>query len=294
MSKFFELARKDEYEQERKYQEALNESKNEFQDYVKNTIRDSEYPLKKIAYKLDVAKKVMCETFSELYMNAIPIDNYMEYRTPLYETASSLLMDEMSDIKTMSQLKDKFKNASPYVRNMTVIAEAIADKKADEISEKDEEFPKDVILDSDDIKIINDFEKIQGKDVYADALKNRVIDVYEAEAKLAQDQQDKTQKIVEELSKKNNDTITESIISNGFRLANSGNQTLFNAIFMNKSRHILNESGSGADLDMYKEDVLVETLCTYTLLESIHALGIKTIDAMEREKIKSMYMSEKI
>ena len=93
------------------------------------------------------------------------------------------------------------------------------------------------------------------------------------------------------MSKKNNDVITESVLSNGIKLA-EGNRpkTLFNAIFMNKSKQILNESGSGSNLDSYREDILVETLCTYTLLECIHALGIKTIDYDEREKIKMKFL----
>lgn len=291
MNDFFKLVRKDEYEKEEQYQKSLLESKAEFDDYVKNKVKNSAYPLQKLNYSLNVAKKVMCEVFSELYMNSIPIDDYIQYRDTLYETASSMMMDEMSDVKNMKQLKARFENASPYIKNMVTIAESIAEKKAEEICKKDEEFPRDVMLDSDDIKIIDNFEKIQGKDIYANDIKDRVVDVYEAEAKLAQDQQEKTQKIVDELSKKNNDTITESVLNNGIRLA-EGNRpkTLFNAIFMNKSKHILNESGAGADLDSYKEDVLVETLCTYTLLECIHALGIRTIDSNEREKLKTRFL----
>lgn len=291
MNDFFKLVRKDEYEKEEQYKKSLNETHNEFNNYVKNKVKKSTYPLKKMNYSLDVAKKVMCEVFSELYMNSIPIDDYIQYRERLYETASSMMMDEMSDVKSMKQLRSRFENASPYIKNMVSIAEAIGEKKAEEVCKKDEEFPRDVMLDSDDIKIIDNFEKMQGKDIYADEIKDRVVDVYEAEAKLAQDQQDKTQKIVDELSKKNNDTITESVLNNGIKLA-EGNRpkTLFNAIFMNKSKHILNESGSGADLDSYKEDILVETLCTYTLLECIHALGIRTIDSNEREKIKTKFL----
>lgn len=291
MNDFFKLIRKDEYDKYEKDNKALLENKNEFNNFVHNQVKNSTYPLRKMKYSLDVAKKVMCEVFSELYMHSIPIDNYMEYYNALHETASSMLMDEIKDINTMKNLKVRFENCSPYIKNMMVIAEAIGEKKADEISKKDEEFPKDVMLDSDDIKIISDFEKIQGKDIYADELRDRVINVYEAEAKLAKDQQEKTQKIVDELSKKNNDTITESVLNNGIRLA-GGNKpkTLFNAIFMNKSKHILNESGTGADLKMYEEDILVETLCTYTLLECIHALGIKTIDSNEREKLKMNFL----
>lgn len=291
MDDFLKLIRKDEYEKEEQYKNSLLENKNEFDDYVKNKVKDSTYPLRKMNYSLNVAKKVMCEVFSELYINSIPIDDYIEYRDSLYETASSLLMDEMKDVNSFKQLRERFENTSPYIKSMVSMAEAIGEIKSDEIAKKDEEFPQDVMLDSDDIKIISDFEKLQGKDMYADEIKDRVVDVYEAEAKLAQDQQDKTQKIVDELSKKNNDVITESVLSNGIKLA-EGNRpkTLFNAIFMNKSKQILNESGSGSNLDSYREDILVETLCTYTLLECVHALGIKTIDYDEREKIKMKFL----
>lgn len=291
---FFEQVRKDEYDKEKAYQDSLTENQNRFANFVYNRVKDSTYSIRKMNYALDVAKKVMCETFCELYMNSIPIDNYMEYREPLYESASSMFMDELTEVKSMKQLKAKFEHTSPYMKNMVTIAETIGEQKADDIAKKDEEFPKDVVLDSDDIKTIANFEKIQGKDIYANSLKDRIVSVYEAEAKLAQDQQEKTQKIVEELSKKNNDTITESVLSNGVRLV-GGNKpkTLFNAIFMNKSRQILNEAGTGSDLEQYQEDVLVETLCTYSLLECIHALGIRTIDSNEREKMKMKFISAK-
>lgn len=291
MQEFIELIRKDEYDKENAKNESLRESYNDFSNFVHNKVKSSNYPIQKINYALDVAKKVMCETFCELYMNAIPIDNYMEYYKPLHESGESMMMDEMKDIKSMKQLRARFENASPYIKSMVSLAESIGEQKADEIAQKDEEFPRDIMLDPDDIKIIDKFEKLNNKDAYIDGLKDRVVDVYEAEAKLAQDQQEKTQQIVDALSEKNNDTITESVLTNGIQLA-GGNKpkTLFNAIFMNKSKQILTEAGTGADLERYKEDVIVETLCTYTLLEAIHSLGIKTIDHDERENLKVKFI----
>ena len=93
MNDFFKLVRKDEYEKEEQYQKSLLESKAEFDDYVKNKVKNSAYPLQKLNYSLNVAKKVMCEVFSELYMNSIPIDDYIQYRDTLYETASSMMME---------------------------------------------------------------------------------------------------------------------------------------------------------------------------------------------------------
>ena len=48
----------------------------------------------------------------------------------------------------------------------------------------------------------------------------------------------------------------------------------------------MNEDGTGADLSSNSEEILAETICTYTLLECINALGIKTFTDEERTNLK--------
>ena len=230
----------------------------------------------------------MCESFTDLYLNSIPIDDYEQYRKPLTEAASTMLMDEMADITSFKQFRDKFKNTSPYIKSLSVLAEAMGEAKAEKI-EKPEELPKEVILDADEKRVIEEFDKAQGKDLYANELQNRVVDVYTAEKELADANNEKVKDIVDQLSQSDNPTINENAIQYGLKLTNDKPSTLFASIFTNKCKAILNEAGAGIDIEQYRDDILVETLCTYTLLECIHSLGIKTIDFKEREKLKNKF-----
>ena len=139
---------------------------------------------------------------------------------------------------------------------------------------------------------IKKFEAEEGKDVYASGLQDRVIDVYKAEEKLGEEQKEKVQAVVDELAKLKStgadkdekDIVTESI-EYGTSLFNTTPKTLFSAIFINKSKNAMNESAS-ADLLNNGEQILAETIATYTLLETIHALGIKSYSRDEVNDLK--------
>ena len=225
-----------------------------------------------------------------MYIDSIPIDEPDRYHDSLRESAVNAMRDVIKDAHNMNELTALFENASPYMKNMCVIAEAIGDSKAANASKDNIEFPQKVMLDSDDMKTIKAFEKVQGKSVYADALQNRVVNVYKAEADNAQKAQEKTQAIIDKLAEINNDKLEERSINNTINAVSNESSSLFHSIFMNKSKMILNEAGAGADLEQFSTDILEETLCTYTLLECLHSHGIKTFDNNEREHLKTQFL----
>ena len=117
--------------------------------------------------------------------------------------------------------------------------------------------------------------------------------IYKEEEKLGEEQRDRVQAVVDELSKLKStgadksdetDVVTESIES-GSKLFNTTPKTLFSAIFINKSKASMNDSAS-ADLTENGEQILAETIATYTLLETIHALGIKSYTEKEVNDLK--------
>lgn len=285
---FLAKVRRKEYDEALDKINTLHESMQDVYDHAAYKAAEGSLAPNKIRYSINVAKKVMCECFTDLYLASIPIDDTYQYEKSLREAATEMIMNEMADIKTMKQFRDKFKNTSPYIRSASVLAESMGEVKAKEI-ETVEELPKDVILDADDKKIIEKFDKAQGKQLYADELQDRVVDVYKAEKDLADKNNEKIKDIVTDLSNNDNPTINENALNMSLRVTSNDPNTLFSSIFMNKSRAILNESGAGADIASYADDILVETLCTYTLLECIHSTGIKTFDLKERDRLKSKF-----
>ena len=157
--------------------------------------------------------------------------------------------------------------------------------------EEVKEFSDKVLLDKDDLNLIKKFETDEGKDVYASGLQDRVIDVYKAEEKLGEEQKNKVQAVVDALIKTKESTgsdgdsnpISESI-EGGINLFNTTPKTIFNAIFVNKSKGVMNESSS-ANLEEDAEKILAETIATYTLLETIHSLGFKIYDYKEKRDL---------
>ena len=289
MDTLYRLLRKDEYEKADAEEQALNESVNQLYNGFKNDMFAKNAPKRKFKYELELAKEVICECMANLYMSSLVIDEPEKYSESLRNSMRSQCMSIMESAETVDDLHAMFEHSSPYVKGMLNLAESIVDTKTDEDSN---EFDGKIVLLPEDRKLIDEFEKAEGKDVYAQELQDRIIDVYKKEQELGEERKEKIQNIVNELSKieskKDNETnpIGESI-ELGMGMFSNVPKTIFNSIFINKSKQIMNESGGdGSDLSDNAESILAETICTYTLLECIHSLGFKTYTNEEKEQMR--------
>lgn len=284
------LRRKDEYAEEEQKKNTLNEAATAFHNGLSNKFYEKQAPLRRIKAECDFTKAVICEAVCNLYESALVIDDVEKYSNSLRKAMTDQCMSIMENANNTKDLAMMFENASPYIKGLITLAEAA-------FNEKDEEdikaFEDKVVLSKEDMNFIDKFEAEEGKDVYATGLQDRVIDVYKEEEKLGEEQRDRVQAVVDELSKLKStgadksdetDVVTESIES-GSKLFNTTPKTLFSAIFINKSKASMNESAS-ADLAENGEQILAETIATYTLLETIHALGIKSYTEKEVNDLK--------
>lgn len=284
------LLRKDEYAEAEKYEQSLQEASEEYHKAISKRFYDKQAPLRLIKTKCDFTKEVMCECMCNLYESALIIDDVEKYSDVLRDAMKKHCMSIMENANSNSELEKLFENASPYVKGMINLAESAWDNKSDE---EIKEYENKIILSKDDMDLINKFETSEGKDVYASDLQDRVIDVYKTEEKLGSEQKEKVQAVVDELSKLKSSTeedkndsnsVTESI-EFGCNLFNNTPKTIFNAIFINKSKSYMNESAS-VNLEENSEKILAETIATYTLLETVHALGFKTYTDEEKANMR--------
>lgn len=290
------ILRKDEYENAENQEKILNESVNNLYSSIKNDMFNQSMPERRMEYNLALAKEVICECVSDLYISSLVIDEPEKYSESLRSGMREQCMSIMEDASNIIELEKMFENASPYVTRMFPLIEAISENKTDEDVK---EFDRDKLLNTDDRKLIEEFEKEEGKDVYAEELQNRVIDVYKKEQELGEERKEKVQAMVDELikleekkakekegSEEDSDSpITESI-EKGMGMFSNIPESIFNAIFVNKSKMIMNENGEGADLMSNSEKILAETICTYTLLECIHSLGLKTFTDEDKRNLR--------
>ena len=279
------LLRKDEYDAAEAEERSLNESISDFHKGMSQKFYDKNAPLRLIKIKCDFAKEIICECMCNLYESSLIIDDVDKYSNILRKSMKDQCMSIMESASSIHDLEKMFENSSPYIKNMINLAETAFENKSEEDVK---EYENKIILSKDDVDLINKFESMEGKDVYATDLQNRVIDVYKAEEKLGAEQKEKVQNIVDELSKLNSsnkdNSMTESV-EFGCKLFNNTPNTIFNAIFINKSKAYMNESAS-ANLEDNSEKILAETIATYTLLETIHSLGFKTYTPEEKKNIR--------
>ena len=291
------ILRKDEYDNAENNEKVLNESVNELYKGFKDDINKKAFTAKKLQYECALAKEVICECMSNIYISSLVIDEPERYSDSLRSGMREQCMSIMENATSVSELEAMFENASPYIKAMFPLIESIIDTK----TENDvKEFNTSVFLTNDDKKLINEFEKYEGKDSYAEELQDRIIDVYKKEQELGQERNEKVQNVVDELAKieekraeekakelgePDSNPITESI-EKGMGMFSNVPQTLFNSIFVNKSKMIINEAGTGADLTSNAEEILAETICTYTLLECINSLGLKTFTDEEKTRMR--------
>lgn len=303
VEKLRRILRKDEYEAAEKAEQTLNESVQQLYHDIAADRSRANIPIKRFGYAAALAKEVLIEAVSDLYIHSLIIDEPEKYSNSLRAGMRQELSTIMESANTMRDLKAMFENASPYIKDCLVLAEAIAVNKPDE---EVEAFKKDVILTPDDKKLIDDFESESGMDTYADELQNRVVEVYKKEQELGEDRKNKVQNIISQLAEieekkkakeneanKGNDAeekdpLTESV-ERGINMFGTMPTTIFNSIFMNKSKMVMNESTEGTDLASNAEEILAETICTYTLLECIHALGIKTYTDEDKRALRTEF-----
>ena len=280
------LLRKSEYEEDEMHDTALNESANALYQSFKQKFDEQQAPILNMKRKCNFAKEVICECLSNLYESALVIDDVDKYSDGLRDAMHEQAMDAMKDATYMKDLYALFENASPYVKAMLPLAEAAFENKD---PEEVKEYDQKVILSKDDQDMIKKFEAEEGKDVYATTLQDRVIDVYKAEEALGEKQKERVQAVVDELQKVNNSegdkTPMSESIEKGINLFSTTPKTIFNAIFINKSKGLMNETAS-SNLEDVSDRVIAETIATYTLLETIHALGVKTYSDEDKRKLR--------
>lgn len=283
------ILRKDEYDEEERINNILTEDAKLFHESVTKNIYEQQAPLRKMKNKCKFMKEVICECMCNLYESALIIDDVEKYSKTLRDACRTQCLSIMEECTVDTDLINLFENASPYVKGMLVLAEeAYADKSEDEIKAFDDK----ILLNKDDYNLIQKFENSEGKDVYVTDLQDRIVDVYKAEEKLGEEQKDKVQAIVDELAKmkstgaeEDRKTAITEAIEHGTSIFNTTPKTIFNSIFINKSKQFLQETAS-ADLSENGDKILAETIAIYTLLETIHALGFHTYSKEEQRQLK--------
>lgn len=265
---------------------------------IRNRYFEKNFPLIKMRNQVDFTKAVISECMQNLYESALVIDNVEYYSESLRESMNAEVMDVLSSAKSMKDIYRIAEDASPYVKDMVDLSKKMYDSKSDE---EVLDFNETKLLSRDDLDMINDFEKYEGKDVYASDLQDRVIDVYKAEEELGKEQKDKIEAVVNELARikankaereENSDkpsVVTESI-EHGLTVFNTTPKTLFSAIFMNRSKVSLLE-GASMDLHESADTILAETIATYTLLETINALGLRNYSEKDVRDLRMQFFT---
>lgn len=281
VSEYLKLVRADEYAQEEARVNAINEATEESRRVFNESMAAKELPVKVMKYQLDVTKAVIVEAVSRLYMDSLVIENANELAPQLMPVARREVVSALSECDSFEKLHARLEHASPYIKALLPLAEAIAEEKP---TEEAKAYDKKVILSKDDMKLIDQFERENSKDVYAGALQDRIIDIYKDEEAKSKEQKEKIDAVVDSLSAVEGETMAEAV-AGGVNVFNNGPKSLFNAIYINKSRAVMTESGNANVSSDDMEDILCETLCTYTLLECIHSLGIKTYTKEETTRL---------
>lgn len=276
-----------ETEKMREEDEKLNEAAQEYYDGIKADYYKAGGTERLIENRLKLAKDVLCECMADIYMSSLIIDNPEKYSVSLRSQMKNECMSIMESATTMAELKAMFEDASEYLKDAMVLAEDIADSKDVEEMKNTNE----IDLTPKDIETIHKFEDIEGKEDYAEEILKRVVKVFDAEREQAEKNKEKVQKYVDLIAAKSDaDKLAESV-EEGMSFLNNEPKSLFNAIFMNKTKMMINEDSSAIDLKKNEEMALAETICTYTLLECIHSLGFKTYTDDEVQTMKYQFFT---
>ena len=287
VDKLMSILRKKEYEESQKEDQILQESATNLYNGIKADAFRRSLPQRRSAYELAYAKDIICECVGDLFVSSLVIDNPEKYSDCLKSEMRNQCMELMESAGNIRELYNMFSESSQYVKDIFPLIESILDTKTDEEIDK---FDGKVFLNPDDKKMIDEFEKDSGKDTYAEGIQNRVIDVYKKEQECGEERKQKVQAIVDELAKiaekKNEDgEPVAECVEKGMNSFGAIPTSLFNSIFVNKSKMVLNENASANIMDN-AEEILAETICTYTLLECINSLGLKKFSDEDVRKLK--------
>lgn len=287
VDKLMSILRKEDHEQAQREEQVLQESVTNLYNGIKSDAFRRSLPQRRFAYELAYAKEIICECVGDLFVSSLVIDNPEKYSDSLKSEMRTQCMELMESATNTIDLYKTFSGANQYVKDIFPLIESILNTKTDE---EIDQFDGKVFLNPDDLKMINQFEKDSGKDTYAEEIQNRVIDVYKKEQECGEERKQKVQAIVDELAKiaekkQEENTPVAECVEKGMNAFGAVPTSLFNAIFVNKSKMALAESAS-ANLTDNAEEILAETICTYTLLECINSLGLKTFSDEDVRKLK--------
>lgn len=287
VDKLMSILRKGEYEQSEKEDQVLQESVTNLYNGIKSDAFRRSLPQRRSAFELAYAKDIICECVGDLYVSSLVIDEPEKYSDNLKAEMRNQCMELMESATNIRELHDMLSGANQYVQDIFPLIESIIDTKTDEEVDK---FDGKVFLNPDDRRMIVQFEKDSGKDTYAEGIQDRIIEVYKKEQECGEERKQKVQAIVDELAKiadKNTDEDkpVAECVERGMNSFGAVPTSLFNAIFVNKSKMVLNENAS-ANLTDNAEEILAETICTYTLLECINSLGLKNFSDEDVRKLK--------
>lgn len=303
---YLKLVRPEDYNQEYLNEQATLANQSSYSSGIKSDAFRINAPIRKLNYACNLTKKVICECVTNLYMSSLIIDEPERFSDSLKEAVSQYVYNELNECHSVDDIKKKYNTntASTYLKGMISLAEtAMKDRE-------EEDFSKEVVLSKEDLKLINNFEKVYGKDTYATDLQDRIVDVFKAEQKMSEEYKEKVSKIVNAIAENNyikrqesdafayqdllgdnepvksddNNSRVQSI-EESFNLIDPMPKTLFSAIYLNKSKEIMNEN-AGVDINSISDDILAETICTYTLLECVHAIGLHAYTKEERDHLK--------
>ena len=296
VNKLMSILRKDEYTQAEQNDKILQEATTNLYNGIKEDNFRKTLPQRRFAFELAYAKEIISECVGDLFVSSLVIDEPEKYSDALKGEMRTQCMNLMESAHTARDLQDMFKGANQYVQDIFPLIETIVDSKSDDEIDK---FDENVLLNADDKKLISDFEQDSGKDTYAQAIQDRVLDVYKKEQECGEERKAKIQALVDELAaisdkkkEAGEDTSTISeCVERGMNQFGAVPTSLFNAIFVNKSKMILNENAT-ANLSENAEEVIAETICTYTLLECISALGLKKFSDDDLRKLKFEFYTQ--
>lgn len=276
------ILRANEYEDADREMQSLTEATNNLYKAIEKDEYNIDAPTRILNNRFKLTKEVICECMGNLYLESLVIDSPDEYSKSLKNAMREECEFLMSGAKSVHDLKEMFSNSSDYIKNILTLSEEICDSKSyDELS------GTDASLTSDDKKLIEKFEETEGKTEYGEELQKRVVNVFNAERKMGEEHAKNVQNMIDSLADTDN-SLSEAV-EKGINMYSVEPQTLFNAIFINKSRSFLTENASGDVINDNKDLILAETICTYTLFECLHALGFHTYTPEERDSMRNKF-----
>lgn len=243
---------------------------------------------------LDVFKNIVLETVTDVYMNALPVDEVGEYTDTLKESVVTYFNETFSTIDNRQDLAVAIlgnKYITPLMIESVRLAESVAEAKEFEVTVQSD-FPEvNIAISPEDKAVVEEFNSIQGSSEYGRDILEKVIDAFTAEKELAEIRKEQTEDLIAALGD-GTEELTESALSTCLNSMSVVPDTLFQAIVVNKSKLVLAESANSGELGPNKHEILAESLCEYALLETFNCLGLKTFGTSDVSELKFSYFSK--